>query len=108
MTGWLGSELCVEGVTDLEAAGMNGAAVILAQVTAGVLLAETLVPLEETLDNAGKVACIVCSGLSIGAADEDASFVVRNKFSNLVDRNFDFKEASSPSKGILSSRVTLS
>jgi hypothetical protein len=49
----------VEGVTDLEAAGMKGAAVILAHVTAGVLLAETLVLLDETLDNAGKVAWIV-------------------------------------------------
>lgn len=54
--GWLGNGLWVEGVTDLEAAGMNGAAVILAQVTAGVLLAETLVLLEDTLESAGKVA----------------------------------------------------
>lgn len=95
-------------MTDLEAAGMNGAAVILAQVIAGVLLAETFVPFEETLESAGKVACIVCSGLSIGAAVEGINFVVRKRFSNLVERNFDFSDASSPSKGMLSSKVTLS
>lgn len=98
----------MEGVTDLEPAGMKGAAVMLAHVTAGVLLAETLVLLEETLDSAGKVAWIVCKGLRIGATVEHASFVVRNRFSNLVDRNFDFRDASSPSNGMLSSKVTLS
>lgn len=56
----------MEGVTDLEDAGMNGAAVILAQVMAGVLATEAFVPFEETLDRAGKVACIVCNGLSNG------------------------------------------
>ena len=95
-------------MTDLEAAGMNGAAVILAQVIAGVLPAETLVPFEETLESAGKVACIVCNGLSIGPAVEAANFVVRKRFSNFVERNFDFNEASSPSKGMLSSKVRLS
>ena len=98
----------MEGVADLEAAGTNGAAVILAQVTAGVLAIEAFVLLEETLDSAGKVACIVCKGLSIGGPAEDTNFVVRKRFSNFVDRNFDFMEASSPSKGMLSSKVTLS
>jgi hypothetical protein len=106
--GWAASELWVEGVVDLEAAGMNGAAVMLAQVTAGALPADAFVPLDETLDSEGKVACIVCNGFGTGRAAEGANFVVRKRFSNLVDRNFDLTEARSPSKGMLSSRVTWS
>lgn len=98
----------MEGVADLEAAGMNGAAVILAQVTAGVLATDAFVLLEDTLDSAGKVACIVCRGLSVRGPGEDTSLVVRKRFSNFVHRKFDFMEASSPSKGMLSSKVTLS
>ena len=98
----------MDGVTLLEAAGTKGAAVMDAHVIAGVLEADTFVPLEDTRLNAGNVACIVCSGLSTGGAVEGITFVVRKRFSKLVDWNFDFMEAKSPSKGMLSSKVTWS